>query len=214
MLNFKLYLLGMFYNLFLPGGIGGDGYKIYFIKKYFSKNTKDIITAILLDRFSGLFILCYLLTVLSLFMERFAYYTYYIVAIILISLFAYYFIQYKLYPHLAASFIHTTLLSISVQVVQLVSAYFILCALNHTADYTSYLFVFLVSSIISVIPFTIGGIGARELTFFIGSQWLQLNTNISISLSLLFFSITAFVSLWGIVYSIKGLKLTKHQITS
>ncbi len=32
-LNFKVYLLGMFYNLFLPGGIGGDGYKVFFGRK-------------------------------------------------------------------------------------------------------------------------------------------------------------------------------------
>ncbi len=31
--NLKLYLLGMFYNLFLPGGIGGDAYKGYVIQK-------------------------------------------------------------------------------------------------------------------------------------------------------------------------------------
>jgi len=31
--NLKLYYLGMFYNLFLPGGIGGDGYKIFVLKK-------------------------------------------------------------------------------------------------------------------------------------------------------------------------------------
>ena len=33
MYNLKLYYLGMFYNLFLPGGIGGDGYKIYILQK-------------------------------------------------------------------------------------------------------------------------------------------------------------------------------------
>ena len=31
--NLKLYLLGMFYNLFLPGGIGGDAYKGLFNQK-------------------------------------------------------------------------------------------------------------------------------------------------------------------------------------
>ena len=31
--NLKLYLLGMFYNLFLPGGIGGDGYKLLVLKR-------------------------------------------------------------------------------------------------------------------------------------------------------------------------------------
>jgi glycosyltransferase 2 family protein len=29
----QLYLLGIYYNLFLPGGIGGDGYKIYLLKQ-------------------------------------------------------------------------------------------------------------------------------------------------------------------------------------
>ena len=31
--NLRLYLLGIFYNLFLPGGIGGDGYKIYLLNR-------------------------------------------------------------------------------------------------------------------------------------------------------------------------------------
>ena len=31
--NIKLCYVGMFYNLFLPGGIGGDGYKVYYLKK-------------------------------------------------------------------------------------------------------------------------------------------------------------------------------------
>ena len=29
--NLRLYYVGMFYNLFLPGGIGGDGYKVYLL---------------------------------------------------------------------------------------------------------------------------------------------------------------------------------------
>lgn len=29
--HLKLYWLGMYYNLFLPGGIGGDGYKIFLL---------------------------------------------------------------------------------------------------------------------------------------------------------------------------------------
>ena len=32
--NLKLYLLGMLYNQFLPGGIGGDGYKVYLLNKW------------------------------------------------------------------------------------------------------------------------------------------------------------------------------------
>src|SRR5438874_4643749 len=31
--NLKLYWLGLFYNLFLPGSIGGDAYKVIFLTK-------------------------------------------------------------------------------------------------------------------------------------------------------------------------------------
>jgi len=204
-LNLKLYLLGMYYNLFLPGGIGGDGYKIYFIKKKNDAKTGNIITAILLDRISGLFVLFCLLMTLSLFIDYFATYGYFIIAIMLLSSAAYYFTLCRFFPYIAPSFLHTALLSAAVQIFQLSSALFILLALKQSSDYTTYLFVFLVSSVIAVIPFTIGGIGARELTFLLGSQWLHLDTTISVAVSLLFFAITAAVSFWGIVYSIKGL---------
>ncbi|MGB7395070.1 MAG: lysylphosphatidylglycerol synthase transmembrane domain-containing protein, partial [Pricia sp.] len=51
--NLKLYLLGMFYNLFLPGGIGGDAYKGYLIRKKFGVRTKKVVSVLLLDRLSG-----------------------------------------------------------------------------------------------------------------------------------------------------------------
>ena len=47
--NLKLYALGMFYNLFLPGGIGGDAYKGYLIKKNFEVPTKQIVSVLVLD---------------------------------------------------------------------------------------------------------------------------------------------------------------------
>src|SRR5690606_20217410 len=31
--NLQLYLLGMFYNFFLPGGVGGDAYKAFALSK-------------------------------------------------------------------------------------------------------------------------------------------------------------------------------------
>ena len=71
-----------------------------------------------------------------------------------------------------------------------------------------YLFVFLISSMVAVLPLTIGGIGSREVTFMLGAQWLGLDLNLSIALSLLFYLITAFTSFWGIIYSIgPGVKL-------
>jgi len=67
---------------------------------------------------------------------------------------------------------------------------------------SSYLLVFLVSSIVAVLPITIGGVGSREFTFMLGAQWLHLDLNLSIALSVVFYLITAFTSLFGIFYSV------------
>ena len=50
----RLYYLGMFYNLFLPGAIGGDGYKIYLLRQHNEVKTKNLVSASILDRVSGL----------------------------------------------------------------------------------------------------------------------------------------------------------------
>src|SRR5262245_5574928 len=52
--NIKLYWLGMFYNLFLPGSISGDAYKVVLLKKKYDSSYKKTTAAVLLDRFSGL----------------------------------------------------------------------------------------------------------------------------------------------------------------
>jgi uncharacterized protein (TIRG00374 family) len=52
--NLKLYWLGMFYNLFLPGGIGGDAYKVILLNRQRKGSVKLLSAAVLLDRVSGL----------------------------------------------------------------------------------------------------------------------------------------------------------------
>ena len=49
----------------------------------------------------------------------------------------------------------------------------------------------------AVLPFTIGGVGARELTFILGHQYLGVDQNAAVAFSFLFFLITAVVSLYG-----------------
>ncbi|RZK61283.1 MAG: flippase-like domain-containing protein, partial [Hymenobacter sp.] len=59
--NLRLYWLGMYYNLFLPGGIGGDGYKVYLLGRQFPGRRAAIFRALLLDRLSGMVALLVLL---------------------------------------------------------------------------------------------------------------------------------------------------------
>ena len=206
--NMKLYLLGMYYNLFLPGGIGGDGYKIYLLNKRFDVPTRRIFWAVMMDRIIGVLALSCMAVVLFCFVPGMGSYAWYAWLLIPISVFAAYLIFRRFFPYLLPVFLITNLQSMLVQLLQLLSALLILLSLKETGNLESYLFVFLISSIVAVLPLTIGGIGSREFTFMLGAQWLGLDLNLSIALSLLFYLLTAFTSLWGLIYSIgPGLKL-------
>src|SRR5690606_23485979 len=68
--HFKLYLLGMFYYLFFPGGIGGDGYNIIFLRRKFHIKGRRLLMAIFFDRLSGLWALCLITAALIIFIPQ------------------------------------------------------------------------------------------------------------------------------------------------
>lgn len=208
--NLKLYLLGMFYNLFLPGGIGGDAYKGYLIKKKFEVDTKKVISVLLLDRLSGLLLLfiyaCILAIVLNI--DWLNKNDIPIGILSLLAIVVFWFLNKKYFNFALPVFWKSFSLSALVQLAQLICVLFILEALSINVDLLAYLFIFLISSIVSVLPLTIGGIGSREVTFFYGATLLALDENTSISISMVFFLITALVSLFGIIYHFKKIKLS------
>lgn len=206
--NMKLYLQGMYYNLFLPGGIGGDGYKIYLLNRKYEVRTRKIFWAVMMDRIIGVVALFCMAVVLFCFIPGMGKYAWYIWILIPIPISISYLAFRRFFPYLLRVFRISNLLSIVVQLLQLCSALLILLSLKVPGSLEGYLFVFLISSMVAVLPLTIGGIGSREFTFMLGAQWLGLDLNLSIALSLLFYLITAFSSFWGIIYSIgPGIKL-------
>jgi uncharacterized membrane protein YbhN (UPF0104 family) len=74
-----------------------------------------------------------------------------------------------------------------------------LFALSINGNLVDYLTLFLISSVVSVLPITIGGVGARELVFLFGYKFLEIDKTASVSFTLLFFLITAFSSLPGVL---------------
>lgn len=200
--NLKLYLLGMFYNLFLPGGIGGDAYKGYLIKKKFDIETKKVVAVLVLDRLSGMLLLFIYACLLALFLNQVNIPFLKIASLfgLILSVIIFWFLNKKFFTYALPVFWSSFGYSSLVQLFQLISAFFILKALHLEYNTVAYLFIFLISSIVSVLPLTIGGIGSREVTFFYGAVWLALDQNASIGISMVFFLITAIVSLTGIVY--------------
>jgi len=198
--NLRLYLLGMFYNLFLPGGIGGDGYKIYLLQKNYKTGTAKLFGAVLTDRLSGMTALGML--ALLLFASDNMPFSWNWIGYLMIpfAAAALYFFCRLFYRSFIKVFSITLIYSLGVQLLQLACAYFIVRAMGAEESILSYLLVFLVSSIVAVLPISIGGMGVRELTFLYGAELLAINQDMAVSISLMFYLITAFVSFLGIYF--------------
>jgi glycosyltransferase 2 family protein len=201
--NLKLYYIGMFYNLFLPGGIGGDVYKVYILNKGGEGSIKDLISASLIDRLSGLVALLFLaLILISTFFHQYfePLLEGYILIIggIILAFPAFYLLLQLFFKTFKKSFLKTNLLSIGVQGLQLICAYFILISLGVEDQYMEYLAVFLFSSIVAILPFTLGGVGARELVFLFAADHFSIQQNQAITFSIIFFIITAASSFIGL----------------
>ena len=197
----RLYYIGMFYNLFLPGGIGGDGYKIYLLKTHREGEFKGLLAATLLDRLSGLAPLLFfagLLFLFSAYRERFPWF----VPLDWLGLFLVFPLLWGLYRFLFSRFyevfLPTTLLGIFTQLLQLASAWAIARALGMEDHLTEILTLFLLSSVAAVLPISIGGVGIREFVFLAGFGLLGLPPDPGVAFSLLFFLITALSSFAGL----------------
>ncbi len=216
--NIRLYLLGMFYNLFLPGGIGGDGYKIYLLQKQYDTGTKKILGAVLSDRISGMVALVVLALAgiacfdpgvfshWSLVIGHWSFVGFSMIAIALTFLGYYLFIRF-IYPYFVKINLVTFGYGFIVQLLQVACAWFLLLALGETENHLSYLVIFLVSSAVAVLPVSIGGVGVRELTFLYGSQLLNVDINVAVGISFLFYLVTAVVSLGGVWFVFRPVKL-------
>ena len=198
--NLILYYIGMFYNLFLPGGVGGDGYKAYLLNKYHEPKLSLIIQALLFDRISGLVALIFLGALLYPFSSFDIPIFYYLaIALIFISYPLFFLISKKLNKFLEY-FKQTTLFGFIVQLLQLISAIFIIYSLNSNVPIIDFLVLFLISSVVSVLPISVGGVGVRELTFLYGLKLIGYPSDIGVAFSFLFFFITMLSSLIGVFF--------------
>lgn len=202
--NLKLYWLGMYYNLFLPGGIGGDGYKVYLLNKQYKTGVKLLTTAVLLDRLSGLTALAALTAALLVFQPVSLWLKSAALAGVLLLYLAVRVLLRRLFPVFSSGLTLTAIQSLGVQLAQAACAVLIMRALGIGDNFLSYLLVFFISSMVAVLPLTIGGVGARELVFLYGAAYLQLDEHLAVTVSLVFFLITALVSLAGAWFSFRS----------
>lgn len=201
-----LYYIGAFCNLLLPGGISGDGYKVYILSKAKSFSKIKAIRIMFYERVNGFYILVILGLIFFLFssFKNFIPYSF-IIAIILLVLVTpvylfgcRYIIHDKMKTAMAAS-----LYSWGVQLLQVIISICTLAAIFPDAlliDYINYTVLFTISSILVIFPISIGGIGIRELTFLYGFEYFgyQTQEDLGVSFALLLFVISILTSLPGL----------------
>lgn len=199
--NIKLYWLGMFYNLFLPGAISGDAYKVIMLNRTHKAPYKKTSSAVLLDRFSGLLGLGVLLSVYGMIVLDEYLYHWILIGGSVLSIFVLYsFVQF-LFKDFRQGFWATFFIGVLVQAVQVVCVYAILKSINISTNQPEWIFIFLASSAISVLPVSLGGgLGTREVVFAEGARFFHLQPELGVVISLLFYLNNLLSSAWGTYY--------------
>lgn len=197
--NLQLYYTGMFYNLFLPGGVGGDVYKVIILKKR-GIAWASAAKATFIDRVTGLL----MLLVIMLLLLNFASVTLPVQLIRIISLaiipalLLYAFIVQRYFPPFGGVITKAIVLSAVVQCLQLFAFFCLLQLLQAPlAAYVQYAVIFFAGAVVAALPISIGGIGIRELSMATGAIYLHVSSTIAISASIIFYLITAFSSTIG-----------------
>ena len=204
--NLRLYWLCMYYNLLLPGGISGDGYKIKVLMDRFGKPFKRIFTITLIDRITGLIALGQISLFLLLYVDEIRPYWPWTIPAFLLSIGMGVGIYKWAGGRLISVWVQTSLQSIGVQGSQAIATLGLVMALGQGEHWADYLILFLISSLVAMIPMTIGGAGARELTFLYGSQFLDIHAEKAVAIGFLFYLISTGVSFLGILFSFKQVK--------
>ncbi len=199
--NLKLYWLGMFYNLFLPGAISGDAYKVVLLTRKYNVGYKKITAAVLLDRFSGLLALGLILSIYGVIVLDKQLYDIILISGSVLSVVALYAVVKYIFKDFIPGFWPTFFWGIAVQIFQVVCVYCILIALHLPLHQSEWIFIFLVAAVISVIPISLGGgLGVREIVFQNGATYFGIDPHVAVVISVLFYFSNLLSSVWGVYF--------------
>ena len=209
--NLKLYWTGMFYNLFLPGGIGGDVYKTWIINNMHNNGIRISAGSVITDRIAGVTALIVLALLCIPFTSLYSDYGWITIAGVPSTFIGFVGIILLFMPNLKRIIVRLLIWSFMVQGFQMLVIILILGAFNIKIDLIEYLLIFLISSIASMLPISVGGIGIREMVFFKISDYLFLDQKVAVAISLTFYMITVFASSFGIISALERRRNKKSE---
>ena len=201
--NIKLYMVGIFYNFFIPGGVGGDAYKGVLMNKKFQWSLKKIYKLLILDRLIGFGVIICLIIVFSGFildLEFISEFNFVLAPLYALLFFVGRVLVQKIFNN-EIIYTKTFFISHIIQILQFGSIILILFSLGVTNNYFTFLYIFLISSVLSI--FSFGGIGIREYVFFTLASNTAVGPDIATSVGLIFTFSALISSVPGLFFLIK-----------
>lgn len=202
-----LNYVSLIYNILVPGGIGGDAYRVYFLRQHHGIRAKEGIRLQLCNRASGLAAMLLLMLLLFLMVPLGVPFIFQFSVALLLAL-----MMLSLYLWGVRRFLKESLsialqalkYSLGVQVLALAAMMCLILAMGEYVFIPEWLLLFLLASIIGMIPVTIGGLGIREMVFFGGAAILSelhhqdITPETGVTLSLAYFGLTLLTALLAI----------------
>lgn len=199
--NIKLYWLGMFYNLFLPGSISGDAYKVILLTRNTGVSYKKTTAAVLLDRFSGLLALGLILSTYGVLVLDNKLYDAILITGSILAIVALYIVVRFFLKDFLPGFWPTFFWGLAVQAFMVLCVYSIMLSLGVPLNQSEWIFIFLVAAVVSVLPISLGGgLGTREVVFIEGAKYFGLDPHIGLVISLLYYLSNVLTSVWGLYF--------------
>lgn len=218
--SIELYYLGMLFNHVLPGGIGGDGYKAYRLKKDLQMPVGTAIRIMLVQRANGMLWLILIGLGFGACSTRLPeivpYAKLLIAAAALIAVAGYSVASRVLFKERFEVQLKASPYSFGVQMLVALCTLCLFNSLNAeyawSADmkWADYLMLFMISSFVTVLPVSVGGVGLRELTFFYGGQLLGLNPEAGVAIAMLYFITNLTAAMLGLIFFFKNKKENHH----
>jgi len=206
---FSLYLIGCFFNIFLPGSMGGDAVKVLILRRKIG--LQEALSSVFIERYIGFVSLLFLglLFFLLFFTKIKMHSTLYIVpaSLILFLIGTFILLAIGKFSFLRNAknyvislvkkfFFKGFIYSLLVQVIVMVSVYIIFFGLKLNVAFYEVVIYLPVIIIMATLPISISGIGVREWGFIMFFSNSIGNEN-AIAVSILWFLSTVFASLIG-----------------
>jgi uncharacterized membrane protein YbhN (UPF0104 family) len=197
---FGLYMKGTVYNVLLPGGVGGDGYKILVLRTKDGPAVKQIFQAFFFERLSGLWAICALLCILNATLAIPLMPPIWPGLALAFGTIAYFIIMRLFFSEQAKFFLRTHLMSIGIQCLVSLAVICILESQPMPATYGPYLLSFHGSTIFSILNIGLSGLGVREFAMGYAAQVLQNDPALSVFVASAFWLVSTTTAIPGLFF--------------